>query len=266
MSSAESSFSGEANDENCSPAPSPQPSTHSAPAAPTPDSAEAKPQQQALTLLQQLHALQTFSACLFTQDIVSEVFIHSIIDHVRFGSSAWPQAVRDSAVAGVCDMFHYCGKRLESLGTMKAVMPGVYSDLQSLADSGTVGDATRAHIREVIELRARGWVPEPAQPTAAAAAKAELEHMHTDSIAPPEISLAPALKAEPGAAEDVTFTSMLGASGVTLAPMPAPAGQQQPGSGQLGGAGSGGFPYLEELDEPAVKMEDMLAAVRGIDA
>lgn len=261
--SAESSFSGEGNDENCNPAPSPQLSTPGAP-SPAADS-ETTAKTQPLSLLQQLQALQTFCACLYTQDIVSEVFIHSIIDHVRFGSAAWPHEARNGAISGVCGMFKFCGKRLETLGTMKAAMPAVYSDLQNLADSKATSASTQADIREVIELRARNWLPEPA-PAAAAAAKAEADDMHTDSIAPPEISLAPALKSAPMAAEDVTFTSMLGASGVTLAPVPIPADQQQQaGSGALNGGVGGGFPYLEEADEPAVKMEDMLAAVQGID-
>jgi hypothetical protein len=120
-----------------------------------------KPTHERPPLLHQLHVLHTFSACLYTQDIVSEVFVHSIIDHVRYSSSSWPQIARDSAISSICDMTLFCGKRLESFGTLRSAMPDLYSHLELLTQGSSIGEATKTRIHDTISLRARHWVDPP---------------------------------------------------------------------------------------------------------
>lgn len=262
--SNESSFSGGMNDENATPepsTPSPLPSPATGPSAdgsaPPPPAA---PAQQPLTLLQQLHALQTFSAALYTQDMVSEVFIHSIIDHVRYGSTSWPPAAKDTAVSGVCDMFKFCGKRLENLGTLKSAMPDVYASLELLAAGDSISAATKANIGEVLALRQQGWQAKPeselaAAPQAEASAPQQAACASANGAAPRTGTLvAPQATVD----EAFGFSAMLSASGVKVEPSVA-------SGGLFGGVATGGFPYMVEPDEPPVKMEDMLAALRGTD-
>lgn len=239
--SGESSFSGSANDENQQPEDAG--GTLCMQAAPESADACSGPKTQTLTLLQQLRALQTFSACLYTQDMVSEILVHSIIDHVRYGSSSWPAASKNAAVAGLCDMTRFCGKRLETLGTLRNAMPDLYLHLKLLAAGSSVSEETKADIADVLELRSNGW--EAAKNTA-------------EEQAPPTPEKT-GKKQEPVAAKEKReecfyFGAMLGAAGVKV----------EPCESAVALGASGAFPFLEPV-ESAVKMEDMLAAVRGMD-
>jgi hypothetical protein len=121
----------------------------------------ANEQHERPPLLHQLHVLQTFIACLYTQDMVSEVFVHSIIDHVRYSSMSWPQVARDSAIRGICDMTLFCGKRLATIGALRSAMPDLYSHLELLTRGSSIGEATKTRINDTLSLRARGWVDTP---------------------------------------------------------------------------------------------------------
>jgi hypothetical protein len=241
--SGESSFNGSANDENQQPEDAggtlcPQAAPASADAC-----TGSGPRTQPLTLLQQLRALQTFSACLYTQDMVSEIFVHSIIDQVRYGSSAWPAASKDAAVAGLCDMTRFCGKRLETLGTLKNAMPDLYLHLKLLAVGSSVSEETKANIADVLELRDNGW--DLAKDVADEQASSTLKK---------NAKMREQVAAKEKQEECFNFGAMLGAAGVKVEPCE---------SAVALGPGSA-FPFLEPVESP-VKMEDMLAAVRGMD-
>lgn len=229
--SMESSFSGGANDENQHPeSHADRPiSLDSAREPGAPASTPTKP----LTLLQQLHALQTYSACLYTQDMVSEVFIHNIIDHVRYGSASWAQPARNAAMCGLCDMTKFCGKRLETLGSLKKAMPDFYAHLELLASRADTPGQVKEAIMETLTLRENKWEA-PKEPTAEAQA------------ATPQ-----ATATEP---DRFGFAEMLGASGVAVASCDPVASC----------SATVGFPITATPDH-VVKADDMLAAVQAID-
>lgn len=273
--SAESSFNGGANDENAAPD-----ALIASDASPTPPAATAQPQPP--PLLRQLHALQTFSACLYTQDLVGEVFIHSILDHVRYSTASWPEGARNAAVRGLCDMTLFCGKRLETLGTLRSTMPDIYSHLELLAAGTALTQDTRDRIANTLELRARGWQP-PTTPGAEETLGTVVTRAHTTPPATPERSLtatAPVAtgdqelslfglaqikpEAKSPKKEDISgdepvlgFGAMLGAAGLSVESCAMPV------AGSAAAAPLAGFPMLEP-DEPRVKVEDMLAAVQDM--
>ena len=247
--STESSFSGGMNDEN----EQPQAPATPAPGAPSPAPSDqpAAAKASPLTTLQRLHGLQTFSAALYTQDVVSEVFVHSIIDHVRYGTASWPTAAKNAAVVGLCDMTKFCGKRLESLGTLKGTMQDIYSHLQLLAAGTSINDSAKEAVAEVLRLRANNWVAEQSEAANGSAVKTDAE----------------ALKAEPAAAAAPQNVISNADNGFDFAAVLGQAGIKVEGKHELPSLMSpgGGFAYLPASDEPAVKFEDMLTAVQGMD-
>lgn len=276
--SAESSFNGGANDENAAPD-----ALIATNGSPSPAAASPSPTPQPPPLLRQLHALQTFAACLYTQDLVSEVFIHSILDHVRYGTNAWPAAARDAAIRGICDMTLFCGKRLETLGSLRSAMPDFYAHLELLAEGTALSEAARGRIRDTLDLRARNWQP-PAAPDAEEALNTVCTRVHAPPPATPERSLtavapvdttdqelslfglaqikreeASPKKKEEAAHEEpaLGFGAMLGAAGLKVESCAMPV------AGSANTQAPAGFPFLEP-DEPRVKVEDMLAAVQDM--
>lgn len=108
---------------------------------------------------ERLQALQTFSACLYTQDLVPETFIHSILGCARNDTGPTTAPAHIAAVHGACDMMTFCGKRLDTLGALKDAMPAWYSYL--VEQQGALPAETQSLIESVLRLRARSWVPEP---------------------------------------------------------------------------------------------------------
>jgi hypothetical protein len=128
------------------------------PSASSASERKAAPMAAALAPVERLHALQTFNACLYTQDIVPEAFIHSIIDRARRDTGEGSATGHVAAVHGACDMMKFCGKRLESLGVLKHVMPDFYSYLQGQAQGGELPAQTESLIEEILQLRANNWI------------------------------------------------------------------------------------------------------------
>eukprot|EP00892_Ulva_mutabilis_P003472 jgi/Ulvmu1/1497/UM011_0227.1 len=112
------------------------------------------------SMLRRLDALQIFCACLYTQDLVPEDFIHKILDSHRFSSLSWPGPARHVGLMSACDMMMFCGKRLEKLGSLCHVMPDWYSYLRSLQQDLSIPRAVHDRIATVVGLRENGWISE----------------------------------------------------------------------------------------------------------
>jgi hypothetical protein len=109
--------------------------------------------------MSRLSAVQVFAACLYTQDVVPEEFVHQILDFHRFdGSSEWPEEARNAGLGSAVDMLLYCGKRLEKLGSLKHVMPDLYTYLRKMGKSNAISEELRMKIVNVLDLREKGWV------------------------------------------------------------------------------------------------------------
>lgn len=110
--------------------------------------------------LKHLRTLQIFVACLYTQDVVPEEFVHKILDSYRFSSLSWPAPARNVGIMSACDMMMFCGKRLEKLGSLCHVMPDWYSYLRSLQHDLSIPREVHERIAFVVNLREKNWVPE----------------------------------------------------------------------------------------------------------
>lgn len=111
------------------------------------------------SVLRRLDALQIFCACLYTQELVPEEFIHKILDSHRFSSPSWPSPARHVGIMSACDMMTICGRRLEKLGSLCHVMPDWYSYLRSLQQDLSVPRAVHDRIAYVLSMRENGWMP-----------------------------------------------------------------------------------------------------------
>lgn len=123
-----------------------------------PDEVERSPSSP--MCLQRLDTLQIFSACLYTQDVVPEDFVHKILDSHRFSSLSWPAPARHVGIMSACDMMMFCGKRLEKLGSLCHVMPDWYSYLRSLQQDLSFPRVVHDRIAYIIRLRENQWVPD----------------------------------------------------------------------------------------------------------
>lgn len=111
--------------------------------------------------MQRFDSLQLFSACLYTQDVVPEDFVHKLLDFHRFsGGSCWPAELRFAGLGSVVEMMSYCGKRLEKLGSLKHVMPDFYTFLADVARDRDCPQDLRNRICDTLRLRENDWVEE----------------------------------------------------------------------------------------------------------
>lgn len=115
---------------------------------------------EATRCLKHLDALQIFIACLYTQDVVPEDFVHKVLDSYRFSSLSWPAPARNVGIMSACDMMTFCGKRLEKLGSLCHVMPDWYSYLRSLQQDLSIARQVHNRIAYIINLRENKWIPE----------------------------------------------------------------------------------------------------------
>lgn len=111
--------------------------------------------------IQHLLMLQLFSACLYTQDVVPEEFVHKIMDFHRFSSgSSWPSELRSAGLGSAVEMMTFCGKRLERLGSLKHVMPDFYTFLGDVARDPECPQELHNQIFHALQLRDNDWVLE----------------------------------------------------------------------------------------------------------
>lgn len=108
-----------------------------------------------------LMMLQLFSACLYTQDVVPEDFVHKVLDFHRFsGGSSWPRELRFAGLGSAVEMMCFCGKRLERLGSLKHVMPDFYSFLGEVSRDPACPQQLQSQIFKALQLRDNGWIVE----------------------------------------------------------------------------------------------------------
>lgn len=111
--------------------------------------------------IQHLMTLQLFSACLYTQDVVPEEFVHKVLDFHRFsGGSSWPNELRCAGLGSAVEMLTFCGKRLERLGSLKHVMPDFYAFLGDVARDPECPQELHNQIFHALQLRENGWIVE----------------------------------------------------------------------------------------------------------
>lgn len=111
--------------------------------------------------IQRLMMLQLFSACLYTQDVVPEEFVHKMLDFHRFsGGSSWPSELRFAGLGSAVEMMTFCGKRLERLGSLKHVMPDFYTFLGDVARDPSCPQELHGQIFNALQLRDNSWIVE----------------------------------------------------------------------------------------------------------
>jgi hypothetical protein len=130
--------------------------------------ASGEPSGHTQETIQQLLTLQLFIACLYTQDVVPEEFVHKVLDYHRFsGGPSWPSELRFAGLGSAVEMLSFCGKRLEKLGALKHVMPDLYSFLGDVVRDPACPQKRHSQISHVLELRENGWVVEAFEDTMA---------------------------------------------------------------------------------------------------
>jgi hypothetical protein len=127
----------------------------------SPQPAAGEPSGHTQETMQLFLKLQLFIACLYTQDVVPEEFVHKVLDYHRFGGGpSWPSELRFIGLGSAVEMMSFCGKRLEKLGSLKHVMPDFYTFLGDLARDTACPQKLQIQIANTLQLRDNGWVVE----------------------------------------------------------------------------------------------------------